>query len=350
MGLEDLALAVLMLGIVAYAVLGGADFGAGVWDLTAGGAERGARLRGMVKRSMGPVWEANHVWLIFVLVVFWTGFPRAFGPVMETLYLPLFLAAVGIVFRGAAFALRGEAATISEARVMGATFALSSVLIPFFFGTVIGAIATGQVPVGEAGDAIASWTGVVPLYIGVLAVGTGAYMAAVYLAADAERSGLDDLVSAFRARALGAAIATGALAIGGLFVVRSEAPDLYSGLTSGGGLAMVLASAAAGLVTLWLLWTARYSLARFASSVAVGAIVAGWALAQRPDFLPGELSFDAAAAGSATLTALVIGVVIAALVLVPALTLLYRLVLQGRLDTEFRPIVASDAKPERDEP
>src|SRR5215210_3359955 len=101
--LADLALVVLIVSLSAYAVLGGADFGAGFWDLTAGGARRGARLRGMVKRSMGPVWEANHVWLIFVLVVFWTGFPDAFGPVMETLYVPIFLAGVGIIFRGAAF-------------------------------------------------------------------------------------------------------------------------------------------------------------------------------------------------------------------------------------------------------
>ena len=140
--LEDLAAAVLLVGLTAYAILGGADFGAGFWDLTAGGAERGARLRGLVKRSMGPVWEANHVWLIFVLVVMWTCFPKAFGPLMETLYVPLFLAAVGIIFRGAAFALRGEAATIGEARALGATFALSSLLVPFFLGCAVGAVAS----------------------------------------------------------------------------------------------------------------------------------------------------------------------------------------------------------------
>ena len=136
----DLVTAVLVIGVTAYAVLGGADFGAGFWDLTAGGAQRGARVRGLVKRSMGPVWEANHVWLIFVLVIFWTGFPEAFGAVMSTLYVPLFAAAVGIILRGVAFAVRGEAATIREARGFGATFALSSVLVPFFFGATIGAV------------------------------------------------------------------------------------------------------------------------------------------------------------------------------------------------------------------
>ena len=144
----------------------------------------------MVKRSMGPVWEANHVWLIFVLVIFWTGFPDAFGAVMATLYVPLFLAAVGIIFRGAAFALRGEAATIGEARVLGATFALSSVLVPFFFGAASGRSPPARCRSADGGgDAIDSWTGLVPIYVGVLAVATGAYLAAVFLAADASRAG-----------------------------------------------------------------------------------------------------------------------------------------------------------------
>ncbi len=135
----------VMLGIAAYAVLGSADFGAGFWDLTAGGAERGGRVRGMVAALDGPVWEANHVWLIFVLVIVWTAFPVAFGSIFSTLYIPLFLAAIGIIFRGAAFALRGQAATIREARVLGALFASSSVLIPFFFGAALGGVASGRV-------------------------------------------------------------------------------------------------------------------------------------------------------------------------------------------------------------
>ena len=342
MVLEDLVLAVLMLGIVAYAVLGGADFGGGFWDLTAGGAERGARVRGMIKQSMGPVWEANHVWLIFVLVVFWTAFPTAFGPVMQTLYVPLFVAGLGIILRGAAFAGRGEAATIAEARLMGATFALASVLIPFFLGVTIGAVATGQVPADGAGDAWSSWTGVVPIYIGVLAVVTGAYIAAVFLAADSVRAELPDLVAAFKRRALASALVAGALAVAGIFIVRAEARDLYDGLTSGGGLVMVVASTLLGLLTLALLRRDRFGLARFTSAGAVTAILVGWALAQRPDFLPGELSFEEAAAGDATLTAVLVCVAIALVILVPALTLLYRLVLTGRLDPEFHPITAGE--------
>ncbi len=250
--MAELAAIVLVIGLTAYAVLGGADFGAGFWDLTAGGAERGARVRGMVKRSMGPVWEANHVWLIFVLVVMWTCFPPAFAAIMETLYIPLFLAGLGIILRGGAFALRGEAATIGEARWLGATFALSSVITPFFFGVVIGAVAAGEVPAGEPGDPWSSWTGAVPIFSGLAAVATGAFLAAVFMAADSVRAGLPDLVKAFRSRALGAGVACGALALAGLLVAKADSNALYEGLTSEAGLAAVAVSAAAGSATLWL--------------------------------------------------------------------------------------------------
>jgi cytochrome bd ubiquinol oxidase subunit II len=337
--LADLVLAVLIVALTAYAVLGGADFGAGFWDLTAGGAERGARLRGMVKLSMGPVWEANHVWLIVVLVVMWTCFPHAFGPLMETLYVPLFLAAVGIIFRGAAFALRGEAATIGEARVLGAIFALSSVLVPFFLGCAIGAVASGQVPAaGDSTEPVSSWTGSTSILIGLLAVASGAYMAAVFLAADAARMEMPDLVEAFRRRALGAALVAGALAAGGLAVVNSDAPDLYDGLTSGFGLVMVILSGISGLVTIGIVWQGRFELARYTSAVAVGAILIGWAAAQRPDFLPGQLTFEDAAAGDATMLATLVALALALAVIIPSLAWLYRLKLQGRLDQRFHPI------------
>jgi cytochrome bd ubiquinol oxidase subunit II len=330
--LVDLMLALLIVALAAYAVLGGADFGAGFWDLTAGGAERGARLRDLVKRSMGPVWEANHVWLIAVLVIMWTCFPHAFSPLMETLYVPLFLAAVGIILRGAAFALRGEAATIAEARALGATFALSSVLVPFFLGCTIGAVASGQVPAnGDPAMPFSSWTGATALWIGALAVATGTYLAAVFLAADAVRAELPDLVAGFRRRALGAALVTGALALGGLVVVRSDARALYDGLTSGAALVAVIVSALVGAATLWLLWTSRFEVARYTSGIAVGATLTAWALAQRPDFLPGAVTLKDAAAGDSTLLATLIVLVIALLVIVPSMALLFRLSLQDRL-------------------
>jgi cytochrome bd ubiquinol oxidase subunit II len=337
--MADICLGLAMLGLTAYAVLGGADFGAGFWDLTAGGAERGGRLRGMVQRSMSPVWEANHVWLIFVLVIVWTAFPVAFGSLTSTLAIPLFLAAVGIIFRGTAFALRGQAATMNEARTLGAVFALSSVLVPFFLGATLGGIASGRVPVGNAaGDAVSSWLNPTSVLIGVLAVISGAYLAAVYLAGDARRAELPDMVRAFRARALVSGAVAGVVALGGLFVVRDDARSLYDGLTSGGGLGMVIVSALAGGATLVLVWKERFGLARVTAAAAVAAVMVGWAFAQSPYLLPPELTLDEAAASDATLTALVISVAAGMIVLVPSLVYLYRLVLQGRLDQQFEPL------------
>jgi cytochrome bd ubiquinol oxidase subunit II len=328
--LADLAAIVVALGLTAYVVLGGADFGTGIWDVTATGHDMRAR----IKRSMGPVWEANHVWLIFVLVILWTAFPRAFGSITSTLALPLFIAAVGIILRGGAFALRGEAATMLEARGLGAVFALSSLLVPFFLGAAVGGIASGRVPVGNStGDAVASWWNETGVLVGLIAIVTGAHLAAVFLGADSHRAGQSELVRAFRLRALGSGVVAGALAIGGLFVVRSDAPELYDGLTSGAGLACVIGSAAAGVITLALEWRSRFEPARYTAAAAVGAIVAGYVLAQRPYLLPPELTVQEAAAPDATLAALLICVAAGLMILVPALVWLFRLHLAGRLDT-----------------
>jgi cytochrome d ubiquinol oxidase subunit II len=336
--LPELTACVALLALTGYVVLGGADFGAGFWDLTAGGAERGAPVRAMIKRAMSPVWEANHVWLIFLLVVLWTGFPEAFGSITSTLAIPLFVAALGIVLRGGAFALKGEAATISEARALGATFALASVIVPFFLGAAVGAIAAGEVPVGNAaGDEWSSWTGATSIMVGLLAVATGAHLAAVFLGADARRADETELVHAFRRRALGSGVVAGALALAGLLVLRSDVRSLFDDLTSGAGLACVLLSGAAGLVTLWLEWRERFELARYTAAAAVTAIVAGWAVAQEPYLLPPDLTVEQAAAADATLVALLIATALGMLILVPALVWLFRLALSGRLAYEDKP-------------
>jgi cytochrome d ubiquinol oxidase subunit II len=339
MSLADICVALMAVGLTAYAVLGGADFGTGLWDLTAGGPERGKPIRDMIRRSMGPVWEANHVWLIFVLVVFWTAFPVAFGSVMSTLYVPLFLAVAGIILRGTAFAVRGEAATIAEDRLLGAAFALSSLITPFCLGAAIGGIASGRVPVGNAtGDALSSWLNPTSIVVGVLAVLTGAYLAAVYLAADATRAGQRDLARRFRMRALVAGALAGATAIGGLLAIRDDAPELYDGLTSRpGGVACLAVSVVAGVGTLALVWRERYRAARFCAAVAVASITVGWAFAQHPYLLPGALTVEQASAPHATLIALLASIAAGLLVIGPALLLLYRLALRGRLDPEARP-------------
>jgi hypothetical protein len=186
---------VLLLAVVAYAIFGGADFGAGFWDLTAGGSERGDHPRGLIEHSIGPVWEANHVWLIFIFVILWTSFPEAYASITLTLFVPLTIAALGIVFRGASFAFRKAVVGLRYRRIFGAAFAASSVLVPYCMGAIAGGIASGRVPAGgQAGDPVVSWINPTSILGGILAVAAVAYLAAVYLVWDARR--LDDTAMA----------------------------------------------------------------------------------------------------------------------------------------------------------
>jgi cytochrome d ubiquinol oxidase subunit II len=278
---------------------------------------------------MGPVWEANHVWLIFVLVVCWTAYPVAFGSVTSTLAAPLLIAAIGIIFRGAAYALRGVADSSRAARWAENLFAVSSVLTPFALGTAVGAIAVGRVPVGNAaGNLVTSWLSPAPVLVGALAVVFSGYLAAVFLAADSVRYGENSLAAAFRRRALVAGVLSGGLALAGLLVMRGSGLNL----THGAALALVCVSGVAGLATLLLCWRSLFGLARLTAALAVGAVVVGWAAAQAPRFLPG-MTVTQAAAGRSTLVALVIAVACGSAILLPALVLLFSLFLRGRLDT-----------------
>src|SRR6478672_9572983 len=194
--MSDTVAVVLLLALTAYAVFGGADFGAGFWDLTAGGPERGFRPRELIERSIGPVWEANHVWLIFVFVVTWTAFSEAYASIMLTLFVPLTLAALGIVLRGASFAFRKVVVRTRDQRNFGAAFALGSVLVPYCLGAVAGSIASGRVPSGgEPGDPWSSWVNPTSVLGGVLAVCTSAYLAAFFLVSDAQRLSDDAMVA-----------------------------------------------------------------------------------------------------------------------------------------------------------
>ena len=333
MALAEVPAALILVGLAAYVVFAGADFGAGLWYLLAGPGRRGRAIRDFSYHAMAPVWEANHVWLIFVLVVAWTAYPTAFGSIASTLALPLFVAAVGIILRGTAYALRSGAPQDRETEgATGFVFGASSILTPLALGAAVGAIASGRVPVGNAeGDLVTSWLNATSLLIGALAVATAGYLAAVYLAGDAVREGKPELARAFRVRALAMGLVAGALAVGGLVVLREDARPLFDGLTSGAGLAAVLASALAGLVTLALVRAGRYEPARFSAALAVAAIVAGWGIAQSPDLLPG-LTIEDAAAGRSTLWALLISIAAGLVILVPSLALLYGLVLRGRFD------------------
>jgi cytochrome bd ubiquinol oxidase subunit II len=313
---------VLLLALVAYAVFGGADFGAGFWDLTAGGAERGARPRSLIEHSIGPVWEANHVWLIFIFVVTWTAFPEAYASITLTLFVPLTIAALGIVLRGASFAFRKTVVGVPARRVFGGAFALSSVLVPYCMGTVAGGIASGRVPAGgKAGDPVASWVNPTSIVTGVLAVVLAAYLAAVYLVWDARRID-DDLVDFFRRRAVATAVVAAVIVVVGVFVLRADARYVFDGLTSR-ALPLMILSVACGAGALLLLVRDASRGARVAAAGAVAGVIGGWGVAQWPYLLPESLTLSAAAAPSGTLSALVVAVVMAVVIVLPGFALLY---------------------------
>jgi cytochrome d ubiquinol oxidase subunit II len=340
MHLYEWPLIFVLVGLVLYTVLAGADFGAGFWQLFAGRGASGVRVREHAHNSMAPVWEANHVWLIFVLTVTWTAYPAAFGAIASTLSVPLFIAAIGIILRGAAYALRAGTSTWREQRLIDAVFAVSSILTPFALGTMVGAIAARRVPVGNAaGHMFSSWTGPTSILIGVLAVATSAYLASVFLAADAARLGEVDLERRFRIRALGSGIGAGAVALAGIAVLRSDAHPLYRHLLHGDALAALIVSILAGGGTIALVLRSRFETARYSAAIAVAAVVAGWALAQNPILLRG-LTVRQAAAPHDTLVAVTVAVLAGALILFPSLGLLFRLVLHGRLDHSATPVQA----------
>ncbi len=320
-----------------YAVFGGADFGAGIWSLLAGTGDRGRRPRELVDWAIGPVWEANHVWLIFALVVLWTGFPTAFEAVFSTLFVPLCLAALGIVLRGSGFAFHHVARRARGRAMAEAFFGFASVLTPFFLGTVIGAVAGGRVPVGNAtGDPVTSWLNPLSLIIGVLFVATCAYLSAVFLVSDAHRAGAHDLERYFATRALASAIATGAVAAVSLVILHRDAEFVFHGLTHD-GLPLVILSVVCGGAVLALLHRGSRRGTRVLAVGAVAAVIWGWGIAQHPYLLPQTLTIADAAAPSSTLTAVLIVFVIAVVVVLPSLALLFTLVQRSVVEETSKP-------------
>ena len=332
--MTDTVAAILLIGIVAYAIFGGADFGAGFWDLVAGGAKRGARPRSVVNHSIGPVWEANHVWLVFILVVLWTAFSEAFGSIMLTLFVPLSLAAFGIVLRGSSFAFRKEVTRVSSQRNFGAAFATSSVLVPFCFGAVAGAVASGRVPAGGvAGDHWSSWLNPTSILGGVLAVTVCAYLAAVYMVWDAHRFAGPEMEEYFRRRAIASGIVAGVVAFAGIFVLRADADYLFDRLT-GVALPIVILSGLFGIGSLVLLLRRHHRGARVLAIGAVATVIVAWGVAQWPYLLPESLTISAAAAPDATLASVLIVFGLAVVTILPALGLLYYLDQRSLLDAD----------------
>lgn len=319
--LSYIVAAIVVVALTVYAVLGGADFGGGVWDLFAAGP-RAKEQRRAVAEAMGPVWEANHVWLIVVVVLLFVCFSAAFAALFTALNVALSLALIGIILRGAAFVFRAHGAEASgEQSVWGVVFSAASIITPVLLGTCFGAIVSGNIRInadGSASDYFA-WFGFYPLLLGLLALAICAYLAAVYLTMETQGQLRED----FRRRALYAWFAAVVLATIALPLSASSAPRIWSGLTSGLGLLLVPAAVIIGAVALWAVWQRRYIIARLAGVAQVVLIIWGWALAQSPYLLYPDVTVENAASADITLTSVLIALGVGAFILVPSMWLLY---------------------------
>jgi cytochrome bd ubiquinol oxidase subunit II len=324
----DLVAGLLWLSLTAYAVLAGADFGGGVWDALAAGP-RALEQRRAVAQAMGPVWEANHVWLIFMITGLFTAFPFAFATLASRLYLPLTLALVGIVLRGAAFVFRAHGReAVGPLTAWGAIFGAASMLAPFFLGTVAAAVATGtihpfltQAQAAVATDMFEGWTTPEAIAIGLFAVSLCAYLAATYLMVETEDR--PALQADFRRRAIVAGLVSGALALLALLLVALEAQRLFQSLT-GRGLPLLILAMVNGPVALWAVWRTRPRIARVAVVAQVVLVLWAWVAGQWPYLIPPDLTIASAAAPSTTLNAMLVVVGVGMALLLPSLWLLFR--------------------------
>jgi cytochrome d ubiquinol oxidase subunit II len=318
----DALLVIVVLSLAAYALLAGADFGGGVWDLLARGRTADDE-RKLVSASLGPVWEANHVWLIFVIVCVFSGFPTAFGTIATSLELPLAFALVGIVLRGAAYVYRayGEGAALPD-HWWGRIFAGASVLTPFMLGVSGAALATGRL--GPRSSPSAPFHTPFALMAGVLAVVVTAFLAAVYLCHNAAQSPTTEhLVKVFRRKAIRAAVGSGAVALAMLPFLYRDAPIVAARFTER-SIPFAAVSALCGIVSLYVLWRERYVLARVTAAVAVIGVLGGWAAAQYPDLMVGVHTASEAAAAPQSVDALLVAVICGMAVIAPSFLLLLK--------------------------
>ncbi len=329
---ESIAAGVALLAaIAAYAIFSGADFGGGIWDLLAGGTKRGAAPRAAIDASLTPVWEGNHVWIIFGLVILWTAFPPAFAAIMTALFVPLCLSLLGIFFRGVGFAFRHEAERLPTKRLTGGLFAASSLLAPFFLGTAVGAVVTGRVRANATGSPISAWFTPTAFMTGALFVAACAYVSAVYLVGDSRRREEPTMVAYFSRRAVVSGILTGALAAGNLILLHTSSPVVFHRLM-GPALPLVAVSIGAGLAALVLIYFKRLVLVRVMAALAVVSVVGGWGWAQYPWLLPRTLSLQAGSAPTSGLQAELAVVLLAGLLVGPSFVYLYWLQQHGRLE------------------
>ena len=326
--LPNLVALVLLAAITAYSTAGGADFGAGIWDLLAGNGGRGPEARRLIDHAMAPVWEVNNVWLVFAIVLCWTGFPPLFYATFDRLY-PLFaLALIGLVLRGAFFAFRHIADNPRTHRTADLVFGLSSVLTPFFFAASLGAIASGRVASGSVLEASFS-----PMSIsfGLVSVAATAFTGASFLVGDARRYGAPELVDYFRQRTAAAALVLIVIGTVALVVIGFQAPALFRSMLAGPGLPFAVTTMVLTPLVAFLLWRGIFRWYRVLTVAAVGSLVLAWGFGQAPYLLPGRLTIAQATAPESTQVALLAVTFVLVIVVVPSMALLYYLDQRGAL-------------------
>ncbi len=330
LGLPEIVAGLMVLALNAYVLMGGADFGGGMWDLLASGPRRQAQ-RDLISESIAPIWEANHVWLIVDVVVLFTAFPTAFSTLGIVLHIPLTLMLFGIVLRGSAFVFRSYGIRReTHQRRWGVAFAIASTVTPFLLGIIIGAVSSGAVgdAAARVGTAafndvfVRSWLGAYEIVVGVFALALFAFLAAVYLALAAK----DEAVREdFRRRGLVAAIAVFVFAALALVFASSSAPRVMEGVVaSSWALVLHVLTGIAAVGAIVALWRRQYRAARVAAAVQVSLILWGWAFAQYPFVIPPNVTIESAAAPRETLVLLVVGLVGGAAILIPSLRYLFR--------------------------
>ncbi len=337
LGLEvELAVGLAMfLALAGYVVLGGADFGGGIWDLLAAGPRRDLQ-RLAIARAMGPVWEANHVWLIFLTVILFTAFPTAFAALAVAFFIPLHLVLAGIVLRGAAFVFRAAHRDITSkpARTWATVFGVASVITPFLLGAALGAVSSGGIRVVDGAvrvDPLQAWFSPVSLMIGALTLALCAYLAAVYLTVETE----GDLREDFRMRALGAGGAVALLAVILLPLIASRSPVLWEHLSAPASIVPIVAGGVLAGLSAWAVWARRFPLARVASVAEVVIILGGWAFGQWPYLIYPDVTVYEGGATGPSLRFLLSTLPYGFATLIPSLWLLFR-VFKGNPNVRVR--------------
>jgi cytochrome d ubiquinol oxidase subunit II len=338
LSLELLLAGAMLVSLTFYALLAGADYGGGVWDLFSLGPRAGDQ-RALIAHAIGPIWEANHVWLILVVVILFTAFPQAFATIATTLHIPLTLLLIGIVLRGSAFTFRTyDSQRDSVQRRWSRIFSIASIITPIILGVIVGAIASGTIQLANPtfySVFIHQWLAPFPISVGFFALSLFAFLAAVYLTLETHDSELQD---DFRRRALLSGVVVGVLALVVFRLSGTYAPKIRTGISaSPWAIPLHLATALCAVGALAALWKRKYSLARLCAAGQVTLILWGWALAQFPYLVEPDITIQSAAAPPETLRLLSLALVAGALILFPSFYYLFRVFKASPTKSKKRP-------------